>query len=222
MTERKNDGGVRLDWLERKSGQLDHLAEASADEAALKAADAVHNIESTLRDLRRLGLGVLDRFRGGALTVWHYSAIAELAAGRMAAGAPLAAACRTRHAVLDRCRPLRSARDLARGPAAELQPPPGARCRRSIGPRQNTTSALTLSVTWRRPHRPADNSNTVLGGLVAAQVAAEDEVRLRPELRREGAPRVSDWACAGPRALPVVEPLAADGAAHPAGRATRP
>lgn len=91
VTERKNDGGVPLDWLERKRGQLDHLAGASPDEAALKAADAVHNIESTLVDLHRLGLGVLDRFRGGPLTVWHYSAIAELAAGRMAEGAPLGA-----------------------------------------------------------------------------------------------------------------------------------
>jgi len=91
VSERKNDGGVPLDWLERKREQLDKLCVASPDEAALKAADAVHNIETTLADIRRLGLSVLDRFRGGSLTVWHYSAIAHLASRRMPAGAPLAA-----------------------------------------------------------------------------------------------------------------------------------
>jgi hypothetical protein len=90
VTERKNDGGVALDWLERKRDQLDKLAGASPDEAALKAADAIHNIESTLHDVGRLGLGVLDRFRGGPLIVWHYSAIAELTVERMGSDAPLA------------------------------------------------------------------------------------------------------------------------------------
>ena len=90
VSERKNDGGVPLDWLERKRQQLDKLAEASPAEAALKAADAIHNIESTLVDIRRLGLGVLDRFRGGSLIVWHYSAIAELASEQMDRNSPLA------------------------------------------------------------------------------------------------------------------------------------
>jgi hypothetical protein len=91
VSERKNDGGVPLDWLERKREQLDKLCAASPDQAALKAADALHNIDTTLADIRRLGLGVLDRFRGGSLIVWHYSAIADLASRQMPAGAPLAA-----------------------------------------------------------------------------------------------------------------------------------
>ena len=90
VTEKKNDGGVPADWLERKKTQLDKLARAGPEEAALKAADAVHNIESTARDIDALGLGVLDRFRGGPLVVWHYSALASLASRRMPAGAPLA------------------------------------------------------------------------------------------------------------------------------------
>lgn len=90
VSERKNDGGVPLDWLERKRQQLNRLADASPAEAALKAADAIHNIESTLEDIRRLGLGVLDRFRGGSLIVWHYSAIADLAGQQMDSGEPLA------------------------------------------------------------------------------------------------------------------------------------
>jgi hypothetical protein len=94
VTEAKNDGKPPRDWLERKKEQLSRLTRASADEAALKAADALHNIECTLRDLREAGLGVLDRFRGGALVAWHYSAIAQLASDRMPAGDPLAAAVR--------------------------------------------------------------------------------------------------------------------------------
>jgi (p)ppGpp synthase/HD superfamily hydrolase len=91
VSETKNHGGPALDWLERKQEQLVHLAGASEHQAALKAADALHNIESTLADLRELGLTVLDRFRGGALTVWHYSAIAHLVVRRMPDGHPLAA-----------------------------------------------------------------------------------------------------------------------------------
>jgi (p)ppGpp synthase/HD superfamily hydrolase len=94
VTEAKNDGKPPRDWLERKKEQLGRLTSASADEAALKAADALHNIESTLRDLRKAGLGVLDRFRGGALVAWHYSAIAQLTSERMPPGDPLAAALR--------------------------------------------------------------------------------------------------------------------------------
>jgi (p)ppGpp synthase/HD superfamily hydrolase len=90
VSETKNHGGPALDWLERKKEQLVHLAGASEQQAALKAADALHNIECTLGDLRDLGLTVLDRFRGGALTVWHYSAIAQLVARRMPQGHPLA------------------------------------------------------------------------------------------------------------------------------------
>jgi hypothetical protein len=94
VTETKNDGKPPRDWLERKKEQLSRLTTASPDEAALKAADALHNIECTLRDVRQLGLGVLDRFRGGALISWHYAAIAQLTSERMPAGNPLAAAVR--------------------------------------------------------------------------------------------------------------------------------
>jgi len=90
VSETKNNGGPALDWLERKKEQLVHLASATERQAALKAADALHNIECTTADLRELGLTVLDRFRGGALTVWHYSAIAQLVVGRMPPRHPLA------------------------------------------------------------------------------------------------------------------------------------
>ncbi len=92
VSESKNDGKQHRDWLERKKEQLDHLAKAAPDEAALKAADALHNITSTLEDIRRDGLGVLDRFRGGPLVAWHYAAVAQLAGERLPTGNPLAVA----------------------------------------------------------------------------------------------------------------------------------
>jgi (p)ppGpp synthase/HD superfamily hydrolase len=92
VSESKNDGQRPRDWLERKKEQLDHLAKAAPDEAALKAADALHNITCTLEDVRREGLSVLDRFRGGPLVAWHFAAVAQLACERLPAGEPLAIA----------------------------------------------------------------------------------------------------------------------------------
>ena len=90
VSEKKNDGRPAADWLERKCEQLDRLLQASREEAALKGADALHNIESTLVDVRRLGLGVLDRFRGGPLISWHYSAVAHLVVEHLGDSDPLA------------------------------------------------------------------------------------------------------------------------------------
>lgn len=117
VTETKNDGRPARDWLERKKEQLTRLANASEDEATLKAADALHNIECTLRDIRRLGLGVLDRFRGGALTVWQHSSTAQLTSERMPAGQPLASAVldAARH-LSNVVRELRPVRDESRYP----------------------------------------------------------------------------------------------------------
>jgi (p)ppGpp synthase/HD superfamily hydrolase len=112
VTESKNDGKRHPDWLERKKEQLDHLGTASPDQAALKAADALHNITCTLDDVRREGLGVLDRFRGGALVAWHYSAVAQLAAARLPAGEPLAVA-------------VRQAAEAFSATVRELRPAPG-------------------------------------------------------------------------------------------------
>ena len=119
VTESKNDGKRHRDWLERKKEQLDHLAKASPEEAALKAADALHNITSTLEDLRRDGLGVLDRFRGGPLVAWHYSAVAQLAAERLPEGAPLAAAVRDAASAFTS-----TVRELRPAPGESLRYPP--------------------------------------------------------------------------------------------------
>ncbi|HEY3380541.1 MAG TPA: HD domain-containing protein [Vicinamibacterales bacterium] len=113
VTETKNDGGPPRDWLERKKEQLDRLAKASPDEAALKAADAVHNIECTLSEIRVLGLSVLDRFRGGPLIVWHYSTVASLVGDKMAPHDPLAG--RVRRAAGALCTTVQSLRGGSHG-----------------------------------------------------------------------------------------------------------
>jgi hypothetical protein len=121
VTESKNDGQPHRDWLERKKEQLDHLAKATPDQAALKAADALHNITCTLGDIRRDGLGVLDRFRGGPLIAWHYAAVAQLARERLPAGDPLAVA------VLDAAAQFSTAvRDLRPVPVQPRPYPPPA------------------------------------------------------------------------------------------------
>lgn len=120
VTEAKNDGRPARDWLERKREQLDRLTGASPDEATLKAADALHNIECTLGDLQKTGLGVLDRFRGGALIAWHYSAIARLTSERLPAGDPLAAA--VRDAAVQFSETVRALRPAA-DPASKYPPP---------------------------------------------------------------------------------------------------
>ncbi len=119
VSESKNDGRRQRDWLERKKERLDHLAEASREEAALKAADTLHNLRCTLEDIRRDGLGVLDRFRGGPLVAWHYAAVAQLAGERLPAGDPLAVA------LLDAAAQFSTAvRERRPAPAGPLRYPP--------------------------------------------------------------------------------------------------
>lgn len=119
VSESKNDGRRHRDWLERKKERLDHLAGASREVAALKAADTLHNIVCTLEDVRRDGLGVLDRFRGGPLVAWHYAAVAQLAGERLPAGDPLAVA------LIDAAAQFSAAvRELRPAPAQPLRYPP--------------------------------------------------------------------------------------------------
>lgn len=62
VTEAKSDGLVKRSWRERKDEQLVHISKMSRDQAALKAADALHNSRSVLRDVRCGGLQALLRF----------------------------------------------------------------------------------------------------------------------------------------------------------------
>ena len=102
VTEPKNDGGPRKSWLERRQHQLEHLAGAAPGGAALKAADLLHNIRSVLRDLKRDGAPVMNRFNAEpADTLWWYETASRLAAERLQQSHGLAAE------VLDAARELR-------------------------------------------------------------------------------------------------------------------
>ena len=64
-------------WRTRKEEALAHLANATPDSAALKAADALHNCQSTLRDLEAYGTAAWSRFNAPPPDqVWYYRAVA--------------------------------------------------------------------------------------------------------------------------------------------------
>jgi (p)ppGpp synthase/HD superfamily hydrolase len=91
VTEIKRDGAAERSWETRKAEQLAHLAEAGPDVAALKAADALHNVAETLEDVRALGAEtVFRRFkRGPEPSIGYYRSIARLAGERLGQAHPL-------------------------------------------------------------------------------------------------------------------------------------
>jgi (p)ppGpp synthase/HD superfamily hydrolase len=79
VTEAKNDGGPERPWIDRKREQLAHLTSAAADEATLKAADALHNVSTMIEDVR-VGRATLEgRFKATPeQTLWYYREVARL------------------------------------------------------------------------------------------------------------------------------------------------
>ncbi|HWQ14654.1 MAG TPA: HD domain-containing protein [Roseiflexaceae bacterium] len=76
VSETKTAGGAERPWEERKAEKLAHLHSGGPDVAALKAADALHNIRSILADMREVGPAVWERFKRGAQpTLWYYREI---------------------------------------------------------------------------------------------------------------------------------------------------
>jgi (p)ppGpp synthase/HD superfamily hydrolase len=92
VTEKKVDvaGGERRPWRLRKQEQLAQLDGASADVAALKAADALHNASCTVTDIERHGAAVWARFNASAgETCWYYGEIARTCARQLGDTHPL-------------------------------------------------------------------------------------------------------------------------------------
>lgn len=76
VSEQKSADDVELPWEERKEYKLAHLRAGGPDVAALKAADAIHNVRSISADLRQVGAAVWERFkRGPQPTLGYYRAI---------------------------------------------------------------------------------------------------------------------------------------------------
>lgn len=79
VSEQKTAGPAKLPWRARKEAQLQRLAKADRDIAALKMADALHNLRSTLADLAHVGDAVWGRFRGSADDhFWYYASLLSL------------------------------------------------------------------------------------------------------------------------------------------------
>jgi (p)ppGpp synthase/HD superfamily hydrolase len=63
-------------WLDRKHDYVAHVAEATASECLVSAADKLHNVRAVIRDYRAMGDAVWDRFTGGRDgTLWYYEAV---------------------------------------------------------------------------------------------------------------------------------------------------
>jgi (p)ppGpp synthase/HD superfamily hydrolase len=76
VSEQKLEGGAERPWEQRKAEGLAHLRVGGPDIAALKAADAIHNMRTTAIDLRTHGPALWERFkRGPAQTLWYYREI---------------------------------------------------------------------------------------------------------------------------------------------------
>jgi (p)ppGpp synthase/HD superfamily hydrolase len=93
VTEVKVEGTAKRPWKVRKEEQIEHLRHAPPDEAALKAADALHNIRSVLNDLAVQGIAAtMARFKASvAETLWYYTTVATLVRERLGEASDLAA-----------------------------------------------------------------------------------------------------------------------------------
>ncbi|MFO0573585.1 MAG: HD domain-containing protein [Polyangia bacterium] len=85
VSERKREpGGELLPWRQRKSERIDHLRDADSLVAALKSADALHNVQAMLQDLTRNGEETWQRFRGSqADQLWYYTTLAAVLRQRL-------------------------------------------------------------------------------------------------------------------------------------------
>ena len=78
VSETKSSNGAELPWEQRKAEKLVHLQAAGPDVAALKAADAIHNLRSIIADLKSHGPAVWARFkRGPGPTLGYYQSILD-------------------------------------------------------------------------------------------------------------------------------------------------
>lgn len=69
--------GEKRPWEERKAGYLARLAEADVDVALITAADKLHNLTSTIRDVRTHGVETLKRFNQPGRVAWYYQAVVD-------------------------------------------------------------------------------------------------------------------------------------------------
>jgi (p)ppGpp synthase/HD superfamily hydrolase len=71
------DPEQKLPWLERKTAYLARLPGAGAEVALITAADKLHNITATTRDVGAHGPETLQRFAEPDRVVWYFRSVAE-------------------------------------------------------------------------------------------------------------------------------------------------
>ncbi|MGB3532412.1 MAG: HD domain-containing protein [Microcoleaceae cyanobacterium] len=73
-----SDGKPKLPWRQRKEAYIAHIATASASVRLVSASDKLYNVRSIVRDYRRVGEEIWNRFNGGKSgTLWYYRAMLE-------------------------------------------------------------------------------------------------------------------------------------------------
>jgi (p)ppGpp synthase/HD superfamily hydrolase len=70
------DPAQKRPWQERKDAYLERLAHADQAAALITAADKLHNITATLRDVRTHGPETMARFNEPDRVIWYYRAVA--------------------------------------------------------------------------------------------------------------------------------------------------
>jgi len=80
VTEKKTDEfGQKRPWRIRKEEQLAGLAKATPAQAAVKAADCLHNLHAMSRDVGERGAAAMSRFKGGAVgAIWYNAHATEM------------------------------------------------------------------------------------------------------------------------------------------------
>ena len=84
VSEQKTEGTEPLPWKVRKEAQLRKLGHADRHIAAIKTADALHNLQATLCDLKRRGPQVWTHFRASqSEQLWYYRSLLEVLTQRL-------------------------------------------------------------------------------------------------------------------------------------------
>lgn len=88
VSEDKRPDMPRSPWRERKEGYLRRIAEHPDNGAVIiAAADKIHNLEATLRELRVAGDRVWESFNAGPVEqLWYSRSVCELVESRLGRG----------------------------------------------------------------------------------------------------------------------------------------
>ena len=72
-------GSPKPPWRRRKEDYLEHLRSAPADVLRVSLADKLHNARTIVRDLRQVGDGTWQRFKGGKEgSLWYYRTLVRI------------------------------------------------------------------------------------------------------------------------------------------------